>query len=89
MLLRPEQVHHFEDFGYRHDTLFECPANAPGGQLLSSPALGNGNYSAEVAGGIGCRCECDGRVRRNQDSYCLNRMKSPNTPRSSMFNFLS
>lgn len=88
MLLNPNQVHHFEDFGYKHDTIFECPANAPGGQLLDSPTLGSRDFAPEMAGGIGCRCECDGRVRRNQDSYCVNRLKSPNTPRSSMLGSL-
>ncbi|KAF6804950.1 glycolipid 2-alpha-mannosyltransferase [Colletotrichum sojae] len=79
MLLQPRQVHHFEDFGYRHDHIYQCPANAPGGQLPGSQALGDGPYSEPIEGGIGCRCECDGTQRSNYNGYCLNKLKSPNT----------
>ncbi|CAI0649530.1 unnamed protein product [Colletotrichum noveboracense] len=79
MLLDPSQVHHFEDFGYRHDDVFQCPANAPGGQLEGSRRLGNETFSPPIEGGIGCRCECDGRRRSNYNGYCLNKLKAPNT----------
>ncbi|KAK0629018.1 nucleotide-diphospho-sugar transferase [Bombardia bombarda] len=82
MLLEPQRVHHFEDFGYRHDWFFQCPANAPGGQLLESKTLGTGtdrSFSPERPGGVGCRCECDGAKTRNYASYCLNKLKQPNT----------
>ncbi|KAK3692320.1 nucleotide-diphospho-sugar transferase [Podospora appendiculata] len=79
MLLNSDQVHHFEDFGYRHDWFFQCPANAPGGQLLESKALGDFPFNKERQGGIGCRCECDGAQTRNYASYCLNKLKQPNT----------
>jgi mannosyltransferase len=80
MLVDPRKVHHFEDFGYQHDTLYQCPANAPGGQLPESPTLGNSTaWAPEREGGIGCRCECDGRRTRNHPSYCINKLKQPNT----------
>ena len=81
MLLDPEKVHHFEDVGYTHDTMFECPANAPGGQLPESSTLGAAEWSPELDGGIGCRCECNGEVPRNQWPDCLLRLKSPNMAR--------
>lgn len=79
MLVEPRRVHHFEDFGYRHDWFFQCPANAPGGQLPESRTLGDHPWAPEREGGIGCRCECDGRKIRNHPSYCLNKLKQPNT----------
>ncbi|MCJ1309101.1 hypothetical protein MMC25_002756 [Agyrium rufum] len=39
LLLQPEQTHHFSDFGYTHDGLQSCPANAAGKQLLESDVL--------------------------------------------------
>ncbi|KAI0471018.1 glycosyltransferase family 15 protein [Xylariaceae sp. FL0804] len=82
MLARPEQVHHFSDIGYRHDWYYQCPANKPGAQLPESAAL-NGVQDSwageELAGGVGCRCDCDGRKTRNHASYCLHKLKAPNT----------
>lgn len=52
MLVGPERVHHFSDFAYRHNSFQQCPANAPGLQLvnssssLSSSALSDGLDSA-------------------------------------------
>ncbi|KAK3995867.1 family 15 putative glycosyltransferase [Cladorrhinum sp. PSN332] len=81
MLLDPHQVHHFEDFGYRHDDFYQCPANAPGGQLPDSEILGKTSekVSPELQDGIGCRCECDGTKTRNIPGYCLAKLKQPNT----------
>ncbi|KAI1499616.1 glycolipid 2-alpha-mannosyltransferase [Biscogniauxia marginata] len=81
MLAKPEQVHHFADFGYRHDWYYQCPANAPGGQLHESGTLNavQESWAPEIQGGVGCRCECDGRTNRNHASYCLHKMKAPNT----------
>ncbi|KAK3381490.1 nucleotide-diphospho-sugar transferase [Podospora didyma] len=79
MLVDSERVHHFEDLGYRHDWFYQCPANAPGGQLPDSKLLGDYKWSPEREGGLGCRCECDGAKTRNYATYCLNRLKQPNT----------
>lgn len=81
MLLDPHKIHHFEDVGYRHDWYYQCPANAPGGQLLESKALGEPSplVDRERKGGIGCRCECDGSRTRNYATYCLNSLKQPTT----------
>lgn len=78
MLLDADKVHHFEDLGYRHDWYYQCPANAPSGQLLESKAFDAGAvFSPEREGGIGCRCECDGSKTRNYPSYCLHKLKAP------------
>ncbi|ETS88161.1 hypothetical protein PFICI_01989 [Pestalotiopsis fici W106-1] len=78
MFVDPRRVHHFEDFGYRHDLLYQCPANAPGGQLPESTLLGKEmTWAPEIEGGIGCRCQCDGRKTRNHPGYCLNKLKQP------------
>jgi len=80
MLLEPHKVHHFEDIGYRHDWFYQCPANAPGGQLKESAALEDlSKYAPEREGGIGCRCDCDGSKTRNYASYCLAKLKQPNS----------
>lgn len=87
MYADPSQVHHFEDIGYRHDHLYQCPANAPGAaQLPGSAVLARGSpdptWAPEEPGGIGCRCECSRRKgTRNHPEYCLDRLKQPNTPR--------
>ncbi|KAI1279064.1 glycolipid 2-alpha-mannosyltransferase [Xylaria sp. FL0933] len=87
MLADPQQVHHFSDIGYRHAKLYQCPANAPDdGQLPASSSLAdNKPWSPEIAGGVGCRCECDGKKSRNYRSYCLDRLKQPNTPKKGWF----
>ncbi|KAI8635363.1 glycolipid 2-alpha-mannosyltransferase [Xylariaceae sp. FL1651] len=80
MLADPQRVHHFEDIGYRHANFYQCPANAPGGQLPDSPSLTkNKRWSPEIKGGIGCRCECDGEKPRNHQTYCLDKLKQPNS----------
>ncbi|KAK8056959.1 mannosyltransferase KTR5 [Apiospora rasikravindrae] len=80
LFLDPTQVHHFEDFGYRHDLLYQCPANAPDLQLTEAEVLlGNKPYWPEKPGGVGCRCQCDGDKPRNHPGYCLNKLKQPNT----------
>ncbi|KAI1329034.1 glycosyltransferase family 15 protein [Xylariaceae sp. FL0255] len=81
MLAEPHQVHHFSDIGYRHDWYYQCPANTPGGQLPESKTLNSvkESWAPEIAGGVGCRCECDGRKTRNTASYCEHKLKAPNT----------
>ncbi|CAJ2510413.1 Uu.00g051160.m01.CDS01 [Anthostomella pinea] len=83
MLAEPHQVHHFADFGYRHDWYYQCPANAPEGQMPESQTLNSvkETWKGEMSGGVGCRCDCDGRKNRNHGSYCLNKLKAPNTAR--------
>lgn len=78
LLLPPEKLHHFSDVGYRHEPFFQCPGNAPGGQLNKiADVFGKGKYSPEISGRIGCRCECpDGRKRRHK-GVCLAALQSP------------
>lgn len=83
MLLSPQQVHHFDDFGYQHGPFYQCPANSLGGQLTESELLGKATLpegNPEIEGGIGCRCRCDRRPfgTRNTSNYCM-RLKQPNT----------
>lgn len=91
MFLQPHQVHHFDDMGYRHGKFYQCPANAPGGQLFHSISLGNGTLpegNPEAEGGLGCRCQCDRRPDgvRNYSGYCANRLKKPTAGRQSWVN---
>lgn len=83
MLAEPHQIHHFADIGYRHDTFYQCPANAPGGQLPESETLNlvKDTWAPELEGGVGCRCECDGRKNLNIPSYCHDKLRAPNTMR--------
>jgi mannosyltransferase len=77
MLLQPGQLHHFSDIGYQHDPFFQCPGNAPGGQLTDSNIFGQGSWSPELPGSIGCRCECFDNRRRNNRGICLNSLQAP------------
>jgi len=79
LLLPPEKVHHFSDVGYSHPPFFQCPGNAPGGQLLENSALGppDENMSPERPGAVGCRCECIDERRRNIQSVCLAKVQAP------------
>lgn len=78
LLLPPEKLHHFADIGYYHEPFFQCPGNAPGGQLLDLKALGDAsNISPESEGAIGCRCQCPDGRRRNNRGICLNTMQAP------------
>ncbi|KAI1323249.1 glycolipid 2-alpha-mannosyltransferase [Xylariaceae sp. FL0255] len=86
MLADPSQVHHFEDIGYRHAKLYQCPANAPDGQLPDSSLLGDLKlYSDPIDDGIGCRCSCNGKKTMNFRSYCVDRLKEPVTPKRGWF----
>jgi len=80
LLLPPEKLHHFADFGYLHEPFYQCPGNAPNGQLRHSKELGlweEGNYSEEMEGSIGCRCLCKEERRRNLSGYCLEKLQAP------------
>lgn len=85
MYADPSMVHHFEDIGYRHDHLYQCPANAPDEtQLQGSELLARGEknprWTPGEPGGVGCRCECNrNKGTRNHPEYCLNRLKQPTT----------
>jgi len=75
LLLRPEEIHHFEDFGYYHEPWVVAPANAAGRQMEGSKVLGpvgEGVVEGEEEG-TGCRCE---RAQvRNFQSYCMNKVQ--------------
>lgn len=59
MLLKPEELHYFSDFGYHHDNLQRTPGNAPRQQLLRSPQISHLDYDQVETGGLGCRCKAD------------------------------
>lgn len=85
LLLAPGRLHHFADFGYHHGPFFQCPGNAPGGQLPDSEALGGADrrpWTPETPGAVGCRCQCpdhgyDPRRRRNVRGTCLAALQAP------------
>ncbi|KAM0280357.1 hypothetical protein ACHAQH_004070 [Verticillium albo-atrum] len=66
MLLDASQVHHFDDIGYRHGKLHQCPNNAPGGQMLSSKTLEGMKGSPEKEGGIGVYGSTEGPVNARE-----------------------
>lgn len=74
VLLGPEDVHYFRDFGYRHTTIQHCPANAPARQQAPIPYHEKGTLDKKQRleeeeywrtpdpvkeNGVGCRCKCD------------------------------
>jgi mannosyltransferase len=73
LLLKPEELHHFEDFGYSHDPFVVTPANAAGKQLPERKVLGPLGRSVGDGeeGGTGCRCEK--KQIRNFQNYCMNK----------------
>ncbi|KAF9732600.1 hypothetical protein PMIN02_008079 [Paraphaeosphaeria minitans] len=77
LLLKPEELHHFEDFGYFHEPWVVAPANALGKQLPKSELLGPvGESVAEGReGGTGCRCER--KQIRNFQNWCMNKVQRP------------
>lgn len=77
LLLPPGKLHHFSDIGYHHAPFFQCPGNAPGGQLPGNAALGEEKWSPESPGAIGCRCQCIDQRRRNNRGICLDTMQAP------------
>ncbi|KAF1968893.1 glycolipid 2-alpha-mannosyltransferase [Bimuria novae-zelandiae CBS 107.79] len=80
LLLKPEELHHFEDFGYYHDPWVVAPANALGKQLENSEVLGPlGEHVVEgEEGGTGCRCER--KQVRNFQNYCINKVQKSTRP---------
>lgn len=82
MLLKPEQVHHFSDFGYRHDKFQYCTFSATD----EEKRMGKSVPSASTVGHVGllpreelgCRCVCDPEIRR-VDETCFNRIKRATT----------
>lgn len=79
LLLKPEEVHHFSDFGYVHENFQTCPGNAKGGQLLASKELNMMDTSGlelepEREGALGCRCRCP-KDKRGIPSDCLDRIR--------------
>jgi mannosyltransferase len=80
LMLPPEQLHHFADFGYSHYPWRVSPANAKGVQLPGSNVLGKvpGELGEEKESGIGCRCEW--KETRNFQSWCFNRIQRPTHP---------
>lgn len=80
LLLQPEELHHFQDFGYYHDPWIVSPANAPGKQLPDSQTLGGigENVVEGEEGGVGCRCER--KQIRNFQNWCINRVQRSTRP---------
>jgi len=77
LLLRPEQVHHFADFGYVHEPFQYCtygptPKQLARGELV--PEL-EGRYLEGIPEQeLGCRCDCDTRIKMIRPA-CFNRIR--------------
>lgn len=71
LLLKPEELHHFSDFGYIHSNLQYC-THRPTEQAWRRGELvpTEGNRGEE----LGCRCTCDPRVNILEPT-CFNRIK--------------
>lgn len=79
LLLRPEQVHHFSDFGYRHSNFQYCTfapteeESKHGALVPSASQMGKvGLFPREE---LGCECVCDPGIKII-DETCFNRIKS-------------
>lgn len=71
MLLKPEQLHHFSDFGYVHSNLQYC-THAP-----TQEAKWRGEFVPTARGRgkeLGCRCDCDKDIKIVEPT-CFNRIK--------------
>lgn len=77
LLLQPEEVHHFSDFGYVHSDLQYCtysatPEENRRGELV--PSFEDGATVGEERTELGCRCACDPGIKII-DPTCFNRIK--------------
>jgi len=78
LLLRPDQVHHFADFGYVHKPFQYC-THAPTddeirrGELV--PDLHGRDVSAWPERELGCNCHCDPSIEMVAPA-CFNRIRS-------------
>lgn len=78
MLLRPDQVHHFSDFGYRHGDFQSCTFVATERERrsgVSVPSVSRlGKKELFQREELGCNCACDSEVNII-DETCFNRIK--------------
>ncbi|KAK2759558.1 hypothetical protein FQN54_003037 [Arachnomyces sp. PD_36] len=84
LFLKPQEIHHFEDFGYSHEPFWTCPANTLGGQLPLSNTLGKLTLTPDTEGkedGIGCRCKCPAKKPNNYNDFCTNKLSEWSRPR--------
>ncbi|RDA83120.1 hypothetical protein CP532_0880 [Ophiocordyceps camponoti-leonardi (nom. inval.)] len=73
MLLRPEEVHHFSDVGYTHDTLQYCPYGPTAESLRRGelvPKISDMTPEEE----LGCQSDCHTGARTIRP-ICFNRIK--------------
>ncbi|KAJ4994354.1 glycolipid 2-alpha-mannosyltransferase [Stagonosporopsis vannaccii] len=79
LLLRPEQVHHFSDFGYRHADFQYCtfaPTEKESRRGVLVPNAGQvGKTGLFPREELGCKCVCDPDIAII-DGTCFNRIKS-------------
>ena len=78
LLLRPDQVHHFADFGYVHRPFQYC-THAPTDEELRRgelvPDLRGRDVSAWPERELGCNCHCDPSIETVSPA-CFNRIRS-------------
>jgi mannosyltransferase len=78
LLLRPEQVHHFSDFGYRHADFQYCtfaPTEKEKGHGILVPSASQVRVRLYPWEELGCKCVCDPGIKII-DGTCFNRIKS-------------
>lgn len=77
LLLRPDQVHHFSDFGYVHKPFQYC-THAPLPEALKRgslvPDMSHRNPKTAPEQELGCRCNCDRSIKRIGPT-CFNRIR--------------
>jgi mannosyltransferase len=77
LLLRPDQVHHFADFGYQHGTFQYCTFKATRKEIRDGvlvPAVNTAGTDSEKRAELGCRCTCDRDVQIINPT-CFNKIK--------------
>jgi len=71
LLLPPEQVHHFSDFGYVHDGMQYCARGPTPEAFRRGEFVPGTNDPGEE---LGCRCKCDASIPKPRP-ICFNRLK--------------
>ncbi|KAH7303483.1 glycolipid 2-alpha-mannosyltransferase-domain-containing protein [Stachybotrys elegans] len=77
LLLRPDQVHHFAEFGYTHSPFQYCPWTPTpdelqhGGLVPSKADRKGGHKNAKY---LGCNCKCDSKAEVIRPT-CFNRLR--------------
>lgn len=78
LLLRPEQIHQFSDWGYIHDTFQWCPYGPTIDNMKmfqKAPGPDGKNLADIPAGELGCNCKCNPDISEIA-ARCYNSIRS-------------